>query len=116
MGTLCRMSEEDYQKWNLPQTESYYTYQQDGEIYGYAKINDTNFQDLYVFVVKEERGKGYGNELFALLLAELKKRHIESLELTISPNNIQMVKILERYQGKELERKNDEVCYLLVIS
>lgn len=88
-----------------------YTFKEEDELFGFAKINILKEIDIYIFILEEKRGNGFGNELFSQVLEKLKEEGVESFSLVFPTENIIMRKIVETYGGMEESRRENQIKY-----
>ncbi len=115
METFCKMTEEEKKEMNVPIEEPFYFFRLENEVVGYAKVDTMKPNNIYIFIREEKRGNGYGTRLFKNLIEMLKNSSIPSLELTFSSHNLPMIRILKRFGGEEISRREEEVLYSLII-
>lgn len=77
---------------------------------GYSRINDLEEDNIFVYILEEYRGNGYGKELFKLSFENSPKNEII---LNISKQNIQMQKIIENYQNIKIINEPKYIKYAL---
>lgn len=115
MLKLYKMKEEEKREMNFLVTDDYYSFKEDEEILGFAKINCLENVELYIFILEEKRGNGYGNELFFQSLEKVKEAGINAFSLSFPLQNVIMRKIVENYGGKEESRKENLIKYRISI-
>ncbi len=117
MRELCKMTEEEKKIFNLPISfsDSYYCFKENEELLGFAQISYSEKTDIYIFILEDKRGNGYGNELFSQVLQNIKDHGIHFLEIEFSLSNMVMARIASRNGGVEITRKEGVVKYYLPI-
>ncbi len=115
MLKLYKMSEEEKMEMNISPSDNYYSFRQGDELLGFAKINVLKEIDIFIFILEEKRGNGFGNELYSQVLEMLKERGINSFALMFPLKNVIMRKIVEAYGAKEDSRKENKIRYQVFI-
>lgn len=115
MGNLYKMSEEEKEKYNLPLEENYYSFIENEEMFGFAKINYLKKPDVYIFIFEDKRGCGYGNELFSKVLQNIKEYGFHSFEMEFPLENVIMARIVKKNGGIEDTRKENVVKYVIPV-
>lgn len=115
MLKLYKMSEEEKREMNFSQSDNYYSFKQEDELLGFAKINILKEIDIFIFILEERRGNGFGNELYSQVLEILKKEGANSFTLMFPLRNVIMRKIVEAYGAKEDSRQENKIRYQVFI-
>lgn len=115
MLKLHKMKEEEKKQMNFLEMDTCYSFKEGEELLGFAKINVLENIDIYIFILEEKRGNGFGNELFAQVLEKLKETGVNSFSLVFPLKNVIMRKIVETYGGKEESRKENFIKYTIFI-
>lgn len=115
MLKLYKMDLKEKKEMNFLETDNYYSFKEEEELLGFAKINIMDNVDIYIFILEEKRGNGFGNELFSHVLEKVKEEGINSFSLVFPLKNVIMRKIVETYGGKEESRKENMVKYTIAI-
>lgn len=77
---------------------------------GYSRINDLEEDNIFVYILEEYRGNGYGKELFKLSFEKIEKNEIF---LNVSKQNIQMRKIIENNQNIKIINEPKYIKYVI---
>lgn len=115
MGNLYKMSEEEKEKRNLPLRDNYYYFKDNEEVLGFAKINYLENPDIYIFILENKRGFGYGNELFLKVMQNIKEHGINSFEIEFPLENLIMARVANKNGGIEDTRRGNVVKYIIPI-
>lgn len=115
MRELYKMSEGEKSMFQLPMQDNYYCFKDDKEMFGFAKIDYLEKIDIYIFILKNKRGNGYGKELFSKVLQKLKEYGIHFIEIELPLSDIIMSRIINSNGGIEDTRKEGIVKYVLPI-
>ncbi len=115
MEKLFKMSDVEKKEYNLPIRDNYYFFKSNEELLGFAKINMLEKLDIYIFILEEKRGNGYGNELFMKVLENIKEYGIDSFEIKFPLNNVIMARIIEKNGGIEETRIDNYIKYIVFI-
>lgn len=115
MLKLHKMDIEEKKKMNFLGTDNYYSFKSEEELLGFAKINVIEKVDIYIFILEEKRGNGFGNELFSHVLEKVKEEGIHSFSISFPLNNVIMRKIVETYGGREESRKENLIKYSIIL-
>lgn len=87
-----------------------YVLKYDDKTIGYSRVNIANEDNIFIYILEEYRGNGYGKELFKLTLEKLEK---EEIVLNISKQNIQMQKIINGYKNIEIKNTPKYITYVI---
>lgn len=79
---------------------------------GFGTINKDKENALFIFINKEQRGNGYGKELFLKMLEETKKMGCNKVKIKFSKENIPMIKIAEGSKGKKVSEDQENIKYV----
>ncbi len=115
MLRLYKMSNEEKKEMNFSIQDNYYSFKTERETLGFAKINVLEKIDIYIFILENKRGNGYGNKLFYQVLETLKEEKVTSFELILPLQNIIMQRIVEAYGGIEESRKDNKIKYRITL-
>ena len=84
----------------------------DNQPLGFGTVNKDKENALFIFINKEQRGKGYGKILFSKMLEETKNIGYNEVKITFSKENTAMEKIAEDNGGKQISEDEDSIKYM----
>lgn len=76
---------------------------------GYAIIRKKTNNKLFLVIAKKYQNKGYGSEIFKLLLSKVN----ESVMCSVPFDNIKMQRIIQKNNGIETGRNGKEILYII---
>ena len=76
---------------------------------GYAIIRKKTTDRLFLILAEKYQNKGYGNEIFKLLLSKVN----EPVICTVPFENIKMQRIIQKNNGIEIGRNGKEILYII---
>jgi len=81
--------------------------------YGLIKKEKNDINNIYLYILEEHRGYGYGNMLFKKLLEVLKNANFEEIMIDIDITNYRMINIVNKNNSIELTNINGIKRFLL---
>lgn len=76
---------------------------------GYAIIRKKTNNKLFLVIAKKYQNKGYGSEVFKLLLSKVN----ELVMCSVPFDNIKMQRIIQKNNGMEVGRNGKETLYII---
>lgn len=76
---------------------------------GYAIIRKKTNDKLFLIIAEKYQNKGYGSDIFKLLLSKVN----ESVICSVSFENVKMQRIIQKNNGFEVGRNGKEVLYII---
>lgn len=78
-------------------------------IIGYAVIKANLTERVYLVIVDEYQDKGYGSKAFKELLSLIN----DTVECSVSLDNVKMQRIVSKNNGKEMGRNGKSIHYVI---
>ncbi len=97
------------QEFNLVKEDQLFGCYLDNIQIGYAIIRKKINNRLFMVIAKKYQNKGYGSEIFKLLLSKVN----ESVMCSVSFDNIKMQRIIQKNKGLEVGRNGQEIIYMI---
>lgn len=102
-------------KQKFPESKYCYQFFEDDKTIGAVSVNNSEEDALYLFIRKELRGNGYGKILFAEILKKLKENNYQKIIVQFNKKNMQMLKIIDDYNGMHISTDCNIIKYLIPI-
>ena len=88
----------------------------DNQGIGYGTINKDKENQLFIYIDKQQRGKGYGKILFSKMLEETKNKGYQEVNIAFQKENIPMLKIADDNGGIQTSSDGDTFKYVISIN
>jgi len=100
---------------NIGEYDSCYKLVKDNQGIGYGTINKNKENELFIFVDREQRGKGYGKILFSKMLDKTKEMGYKEVKIAFEKENTPMVKIANENKATPIPTDEDKIKYIIKI-
>lgn len=104
-----KITDDLIQKFKLSKKDQLYECHLNNTKIGYAIIRKNTNDKLFLILVEKYRNKGYGSDIFKLLLSKVN----ETIICSVPFDNIKMQRIIQKNNGIEIGRNGKEISYII---
>ena len=104
-----KITDDLIQEFKLSKEDQFYECHLNNTKIGYAIIRKNINDKLFLILAEKYQNKGYGSDIFKLLLSKVN----ETIICSVPFDNIKMQRIIQKNNGIEIGRNGKEISYII---